>query len=477
VHFFEAVVDTAATANFCYEKELFRDYVRFDKPLKVFVTPTKWVFAMGRGIVGILPYMFVPSFKRNLMSVSAMAALGITIDLHHGGYIRGLGFYGKVFQKSADGLLYVNYEVLKPTWPKGVSRANVESISIPNDWREHHECITNALVADRPPQSVRFIVDSGATHTLVNTLRGVVLDPLLGSARVELADGTIMEAAGVGIFEKGSSDEMEVVYVPDLGHNLLSVAAMSRLGYSAPEFGYQGCSFARGFARLDVLQVHRSMQLYYADLPFRGTDIGFPENMDKEIIPAEFSGEFCASTRVTLSKPKPVTKHVVCTNCGGSTHAVENCWSLHPNKRMAHLAGRLAAREDEKALDIPLYHVAVGTLQWLAGTTHPEIGYSVEQCYKCSRAPTTANVRDVIQLLTYCQGDWAPRRVGLGALSSVQMEHQAISLVGLQVLRLMNEAEAAHLLAGGPEQLSATTIKSDNQGAVEKHQVSEMCYK
>jgi hypothetical protein len=86
-------------------------------------------------------------------------------------------------------------------------------------------------------------------------------------------------------------------------------------------------------------------------------------------------------------------------------------------------------------------------------------------------------VRDVIQLLTYCQGDWAPRRVGLGALSSVQMEHQAISLVGLQVLRLMNEAEAAHLLAGGPEQLSATTIKSDHQGAAEMHQVSEMCYK
>jgi ATP/maltotriose-dependent transcriptional regulator MalT len=112
---------------------------------------------------------------------------------------------------------------------------------------------------------------------------------------------------------------------------------------------------------------------------------------------------------------------MLCTYCGGTTHNIEMCWVRHPEKKAAHLAAREQKRLTNAALtselrnsatvkeprstarDVPLYQMAVGTAQWLAGTTHPEIGYSATQCAKHCSAPTTEHVQQVINLLEHCQ--------------------------------------------------------------------------
>jgi hypothetical protein len=134
-----------------------------------------------------------------------------------------------------------------------------------------------------------------------------------------------------------------------------------------------------------------------------------------------------------------------CTFCGGTSHEAENCWVQFPELKAAYLAKRQARKTSHTATpeevrstarDIPLYQMAIGTAQWLAVTTHPEIGYSVAQCAKHCNAPTTQHVEEVINLLQHCQG-----KVQSPILSGAANEGMAIALVGQLVLDLLRRLQ------------------------------------
>jgi hypothetical protein len=100
--------------------------------------------------------------------------------------------------------------------------------------------------------------------------------------------------------------------------------------------------------------------------------------------------------------------------------------------------------------------MAVGTLEWLAGTLYPEIKYSVDQCAKHQEHPTAKHVEEVIALLRHCQIA-AHKRAGLGSvLSTAENEAQAIRAVGMHVLQLMDETSQSR---------TAFTIVVDHKAA------------
>ncbi len=71
------------------------------------------------------------------------------------------------------------------------------------------------------------MVYSGATHSIVSTLQGVVLDPS-GSGY----GGWYQPGEGRRVF----NFQFEVIHVPQFTHNLCSVAAMAREGYLLLKF-------------------------------------------------------------------------------------------------------------------------------------------------------------------------------------------------------------------------------------------------
>jgi hypothetical protein len=128
-----------------------------------------------------------------------------------------------------------------------------------------------------PPSAVRFILDSGATHNFVNTLRGVVLDPTLAYVQVQLADGTIKRSADRGLFN-GTYD---VVYMPDFLFNLCSIAAMAKMDHHVhrtPGNGRTGVTFGRDLpnGHPALQNVYRAGSFSYVDLPFTGPGEGIP---------------------------------------------------------------------------------------------------------------------------------------------------------------------------------------------------------
>ena len=111
------------------------------------------------------------------------------------------------------------------------------------------------------------------------------------------------------------------------------------------------------------------------------------------------------------------------------------CFALHPGllkaKQQAENRKHSQAPSDIGAL----YQVAVGTLQWFARTTHPEIAYSVGRCVTGSGDPSSIQAGEVIDLLQHCcQGQVRPRPL-IGSSFSVEQEQQAINGVGELVLK------------------------------------------
>ncbi len=164
------------------------------------------------------------------------------------------------------------------------------------------------------------------------------------------------------------------------------------------------------------------------------------------ITPSPVPVIFCGSTQV-IGEVAPTTRPL-CTSCKTNGHSVASCWSLYPEQRLNYLSRSLKAKGDKAragqeleplAPDVPLYRMAVGTLDWLARTIYPEIKYSVDQCAKHQAHPTAKHVNEVIALLRHCQIA-AHKRAGLGStLSTVKNEAQAIRAVGMHVLQLLDE--------------------------------------
>jgi hypothetical protein len=178
------------------------------------------VEALGHGLVGVLPFLYVPALRQNLVSVSAMEDIGITIQLHDGGSVQGqiLGangpeegpFYWSVYQKQHNQLLYVSFSVT----PRTVPGRDIPSVQeYPLLFKTGLTCraYVTASNMELPSASVsRFVVDSGATHCIVNTLQGVVLDPMLPQVVVVMADGSTLLSEGRGVF----NFQFAVIHVP-----------------------------------------------------------------------------------------------------------------------------------------------------------------------------------------------------------------------------------------------------------------------
>ncbi len=85
---FTACVDSGATYNFVNSLALVHDFTPFVMGVQVHVASGVAVCALGHGMVGVLPFVYAPSMKCNLVSVSAMADLGVAIQLTPGGTAR-----------------------------------------------------------------------------------------------------------------------------------------------------------------------------------------------------------------------------------------------------------------------------------------------------------------------------------------------------------------------------------------------------
>ena len=94
---------------------------------------------------------------------------------------------------------------------------------------------TSALEAQAPTNvadgsSVRFVVDSGATHIFVNTLDGVQnLDTSI-RRKVKIASGECMESGGSGMF----NGLIPVVCMPSFSSNLCSTLSLPWLTWDIP---------------------------------------------------------------------------------------------------------------------------------------------------------------------------------------------------------------------------------------------------
>jgi hypothetical protein len=418
-------------------------------------------------MVGVLMFQYVPNLRQNLMSVTAMMDIGITVDLFPEGHLHGSGYYGEVMKKT-NGTLFTTLTVRVPFRERGPRgpEGGYPIMPTPGGRDAAHQCTRATTMSPPPDPSVRFLVDSGATHTIVNSLRGVVLDDGLASVQVMLADGTRLMSSGRGVF----NGVHEVIYMPGFSHNLVSVAAMAKEGYVVKTYNGGGKYFVPNKSiYLPLAEVHRAGSLFYTDLQFLGLDVGLPEGKaDLTTVPIRF----CASVQVTHVLA-PATNRLKCTFCGGSNHVVETCWDIHPKRRVDHLARSLKAnaallprrasalpavqKSDAAYPDLPLFRMAIGTLQWLSRMLYPEIEYSVAQCAK-KEQPTGADVEEVITLLRHCQCGWSiPKGMGL-RLSAVELEAQAIRAVGRQVLELLDHVGGATVGA---------TILVDHHGAAD----------
>ncbi len=141
--------------------------------------------AYGHGTVGIVPFLFVPALCQNLLSVSTMEDLGYEIETKAGGMVKSkdtIGadsegpFFGSV-SKGDNGLWYASFSVRVPPTSGGIVSPGHRLSSLPS-------VVNPAIVAYATTgsevstkQYVHFVVDSGATHTIVSTLRGVLVSP------------------------------------------------------------------------------------------------------------------------------------------------------------------------------------------------------------------------------------------------------------------------------------------------------------
>ena len=86
---FEALIDSGASYNYAKELTLMNSYMAFETPIEITLASGMSTPALGLGVIGVLPFMYTPGLVHNLVSVAAMADLGIVTDLHHNGTLHG----------------------------------------------------------------------------------------------------------------------------------------------------------------------------------------------------------------------------------------------------------------------------------------------------------------------------------------------------------------------------------------------------
>jgi hypothetical protein len=211
-------------------------------------------------------------------------------------------------------------------------------------------------------------------------------------------------------------------------------------------------SFVEQHTGAELAPVYRADKLFFVDLSFGGPD--------EEL-----------TARVSLDQQQ--VGH--CTNCDLASHVTENCWATSPELTAARAKRRekilQRGLEEEAAIQatplfcdgltagqgVELYQMGVGTLEWLAKTTHPEIGYSITQCVKHCSAPTAKDTKELVSILSCCQKGWHGGHLRCGR-STTELENQAIGAVADILHRLI-----CHLQASG---VSLVEIASDHGGAI-----------
>jgi hypothetical protein len=485
VGIFEAVIDMGASYNYSNSLSLVHGYRSFGTAIPVEMADGSHVEALGHGLVGVLPFLYVPALRQNLVSVSAMEDIGIAIQLRDGGSVQGqiLGvngleegpFYGSVYQKQHNQLLYVSFSVTPPTVPGGDIPSAQE---YPLLFKADLTCraYVTATNMELPDVSVsRFVVDSGATHSIVNTLQGVVLDHTLPQVIVVMADGTTLRSEGRGVF----NFQFAVIHVPQFTHNLCSVAAMAREGYKL-EFKNGAGQFMRGGVKVPQFTIQRAGNLYFTDItrvePLQLT--ASQRTRRAEILALQAANPLTSdpSNRVPIASVGG--KAPTCTNCMGCTHVTNSCWDQHPELKASFLARKsarqAAAAQGEPspvrstlARDPSLYHVALGTVQWLARTTHPELEYSASLLGSRRGPPTEMDVAEVINILRHCQQTARAfkRTSANGPVSIVEREAGAINEVSDMVLDLMTRMS---IIEGARGIQGPAVVVTDHEAAAQR---------
>lgn len=269
---FTAYVDSGVTYNFANSLELVHSFTPFEMGVLIATAAGSSVCALGHGMVGVIPFVYAPSLRRNLVSVSAMADLGISISLAPGGSMHGhevselgqLGpYYGSVSQES-NGLFVVSMEVAKPSVPGGTAQS---ALTYPAAFKIHQAqraCTMEMASPESDAAQVRFLVDTGATHCVVNTLRGVSLDPALPRLKLKLADGSFEYSVARGYYQ----GLFPVIYLPTFTHNLCSVGALGSFGYDL-QLGEDGSgNLTHRETGHHLSRVLRAGNLYYTTFPF-----------------------------------------------------------------------------------------------------------------------------------------------------------------------------------------------------------------
>jgi hypothetical protein len=144
----------------------------------------------GEGLIGHFTFLYVPTIVRSLISISAMKAINIVVDTHDGRGMYGgggIGYFGLVRRRGAS-LLLVSFTVRKPK-PEEMRRQQPGAVC-----KAMRHVPSAPMLMGQSPQSVRFVIDSGASHVFVNTLRGVILDETL--PRVSVQDGQWFGGSG-----------------------------------------------------------------------------------------------------------------------------------------------------------------------------------------------------------------------------------------------------------------------------------------
>ena len=380
-------------------------------------------------------------------------------------------FFGSV-SKGDNGLWYASFSVRVPPVSGGIISPGHRLSSLPS-------VVNPALVAYATTgsevstkQYVHFVVDSGATHTIVSTLRGVLVSPDLERVVVRLADGTFQRSEARGLF----NGFLPVVYVPSFTRNICSVSAMGQAGYdllTREARDGNRRSFIEQHTGVELAPVYRAGKLFFVDLSFDGPDDNRPFSGEPQPIMQSPARSFQDQQR----------RH--CTNCSLASHVTENCWATSAEIQAAHLRrceerhrrdqeeaaaaagspvaqgrseGRTSLFGDGLAAgqDVELFQMGVGTLEWLSKTTHPEIGYSVSQCAKRCSAPTAEDTKELVSILSYCQKGWGEGHLR-GGRSTAELENQAIGAVADILHRLICALQASGV--------SVVEIASDHTGA------------
>jgi hypothetical protein len=239
--------------------------------------------------------------------------------------------------------------------------------------------------------TIELVVDSGATNSIVNSLLGVVVDELLPSLTVELADGTRLQTTARGTL----NGILPVLYIPSFTHNLCSVAAMATAGYTL-QITNSASRFVDTKTGAHLFNVRRNGGFYFIDLVVKETS--------------------------------------QCRHCSGRTHSSDSCWIQFPaikermvRERIAREKKRssAAAKKEQSEPDFTaLYQSTVGMLLWFSRTSRPDIGYSANLRASNSANPSAKDVQEVIALLNHCQSNASePRHAG-----SDLAEHSSICM-------------------------------------------------